>query len=314
MNYQHLTQEQRYQLLGHLQAGISQTESAAQLNVHKSTVSREIKRNKGRRGYQPRKAHLQSLTRRRRIKSSVEIPCEVYMLVVFYLLEKWSPDQISNYIYKEFNLKISHESIYKYIAKDKLHGGNLYKCLRQGHRRRRKVYGSKHNTRGIIKDRVSIKDRPNIVDRKCRIGDWEADTVVSRQSKTVLITLVERKTKLTLIKKVPNKTAQVVSEGIIKLLIPYKSKVHTITFDNGKEFAKHKLIKEQIQADIYFADPFSSWQRGLNENTNGLIRQYLPKKTDFSKVSEEDIQNIENALNNRPRKTLDYCSPNDNYN
>ena len=205
---------------------------------------------------------------------------------------------------------ISHETVYKHLLVDKANGGTLYKHLRRSNRKRKKRYGSR-NLRGQITGRVSIDLRPAIVDNKERIGDWEIDTVIGKNHKGALLTIVERKSKYTLMQKLSYKRSRLVADAAIDLLAPYQDKVFTITSDNGKEFADHQRISKQLTAKIYFAHPYHSWERGLNENTNGLIRQYFPKNTDFKTITVESVQNVMDQLNNRPRKTLDYATPNE---
>ena len=205
-------------------------------------------------------------------------------------------------------MSISHEWIYQYIYQDKLYGGTLHQHLRCK-KKRRKRYGS-YDRRGQIINRVSIDERPAIVDKRKRIGDWELDTVIGKAHKQAIVTITERKTRLSLIRKVKFKTAENVADAIIELLGPMKKWVKTLTADNGKEFAFHERIAKALNAKFYFAHPYSSWERGLNENTNGLIRQYLPKKTDFKKVTQKQIDNVMEKLNNRPRKCLGFKTPN----
>ena len=199
-------------------------------------------------------------------------------------------------------------SIYRYIWTNKHKGGRLWQCLR----RKAKPYRQRltAETRGRINDRVSIHERPSIVDARTRIGDWEADTIIGQHHKQAIVTLVERKTGLLKMKRVDNKTAQQVSEAMmIELLKPVRLQVKTITSDNGKEFAQHKKVKQKLFSSFFFADAYASWQRGTNENTNGLIREYLPKGCDFRQVSDDEMQDIENKLNNRPRKRLGFKTP-----
>jgi IS30 family transposase len=311
MGYQQLSHEDRYHIYGLRQAGFNQIEIAAQLNVNKSTISREIKRNVGERGYRPKQAQAKSDDRRTSAAKAIKFTEDIHDIVVIYILERWSPEQIAGWLKKEGLADISHERIYQFVWDDKANGGDLYSNLRQGARKRRAKYGKKSSTRGQIKNRTSISDRPSEVDEKVRVGDWEGDTITSRKSKSVIVTFVERKTKVALLKKVDNKSAEAIGSAIIEMLTPYKKDVHTITFDNGKEFANHESISTQLEADVYFADPYSSWQRGVNENTNGLIRQFFPKKTDFAKVDETMITEVQDKLNSRPRKTLDFQAPSD---
>ena len=202
-------------------------------------------------------------------------------------------------------------TIYSFIQEDRGSGGDLHKHLR--HRKLYKRRTGSLEARGQIIGRVSIEERPPIVDKKIRIGDWEADTVIGKSHKGVLVTLADRVSKKTLIACVPSKHAEIVKDAIIKLLKSEKAYLHTITFDNGKEFAYHAKLKKVLGADNYFADPYCSWERGLNENHNGLIRQYLPKGMELNKVTQKEIRAIQNKLNNRPRKLLDYKTPNEVY-
>jgi IS30 family transposase len=201
-------------------------------------------------------------------------------------------------------------TIYHFIKKDKANGGNLHKNLR--HKRYRQRTGAA-DKRGQICNRISIEERPAIVDKKVRIGDWEADTVIGKGHKGVLVTLSERASKLNLIAHLPTKHAEGVTEAIIAMLKPYEKELHTITFDNGKEFAYHEKIAEALNVDTYFAHPYSSWERGLNENHNGLIRQYLPKDQPLDKVTKNQVIDIQNRLNRRPRKLLGFKTPEEVY-
>jgi IS30 family transposase len=209
---------------------------------------------------------------------------------------------------REEDIRISHEWIYQYILRDKQAGGDLHTHLRC-QKPRKKRYGAP-DRRGQIKGRVSIDERPSIVNERSRVGDWEADTVIGKQGGAVLVTLVERKTRLSVIGKAPNRTAQEVTTVILKGLTPLAAQVQTLTYDNGKEFALHQEIAKELDARGYFAHPYHSWERGLNENTNGLIRQYFPKGKDLSEVTDTEVQAVMDKLNNRPRKCLGFKTPN----
>ena len=307
MKYTQLTQEERYQIYALLKAGHSQTEIAMILNRHKSTISREIQRNTGLRGYRPQQA--QRLTdERKATKAQPRISDNVWADVIRLLRQDWSPEQISLWLKAEYDITISHEWIYQYILHDKLSGGNLYRHLRC-QKQRRKRYGS-YSRRGQLIDRVSIDERPSIVDQRQRIGDWELDTIIGKGHQQAIVSLTERKSRYTLIRKVKRKTAESVSDAIIHLLKPLAHHVKTLTSDNGKEFANHKIIAKALNADFYFAHPYASWQRGLNENTNGLIRQYFPKNRDFTTITQKQINQVMDKLNNRPRKCLGIKTPN----
>jgi IS30 family transposase len=306
--YTQLTREQRYQIYALMKAGLSQTAIARIIGVHKSTISREMRRYRGLRGYRPKQAQRFAEIRRAKAVTTRIFP-ETWILVEHFLREEWSPEQISGWLAKECRIKVSHESIYQFILKNKRQGGNLHLHLRCK-RQRRKRYGST-NSRGQLVNRVSIDERPAIVETRSRIGDWELDTIIGKGHKQALVSLTERKSRLTLLSKVKHKSADLVARSIQNLLEPIASKVLTLTSDNGKEFARHQEISTALQANFYFAHPYSSWERGLNENTNGLIRQYFPKKHDFTTITDKAISMVMNKLNNRPRKSLGFKTPNE---
>jgi len=307
MKYTQLTHEERYQIAVLLKAEHDQTEIATIMRRHKSTISREIRRNTGLRGYRPRQAQLRT-EQRKQDKVTSRISDTAWSHVDALLKEDWSPEQISLWLKAEHAISISHEWIYQYILQDKAYGGDLYKHLRC-QKKRRKRYGS-YNRRGQLIDRISIDERPAVVDSRSRIGDWELDTIIGKNHKQAIVSLTERKTRYTLIQKVTRKTAESVANAIIKLLTPFSNDVLTMTSDNGKEFAEHKKMARKLKAEFYFAHPYSSWERGLNENTNGLIRQYFPKGSDFTHITQKDINQAMNKLNNRPRKCLGIKTPN----
>ena len=309
-NYTQLTREQRYQIYALMKAGLCQTEIAKVVGVHKSTISRERRRNRGLRGYRPKQAHVKATNRRQGAAKYVKLAPKIIALVNSMIRQDFSPEQVSGSLKRNHGLMISHETIYRHLLADKANGGALYKHLRRSNRKRKKRYGSR-NIRGQMLGRVSIDLRPTIVDNKERIGDWEIDTVIGKNHKGALLTIVERKSKYTLIQKLSYKRSRLVADAAIDLLAPYQDKVYTITSDNGKEFADHQRISTHLTAKIYFAHPYHSWERGLNENTNGLIRQYFPKTTDFKSITVESVQSVMDQLNNRPRKTLGYATPNE---
>lgn len=208
---------------------------------------------------------------------------------------------------------IGKEWIYQFILKDKEKGGKLYLNLRHQNKKYRKRYGSPKRT-GPIKNRRFIDERPKIVDEKNRIGDWEIDTIIGKQQKQAVISIVERFSKKTILKKVSKRTANSVAVATIDSLKDFSNSVLSITADNGSEFAFHEKISKELNTDFYFAHPYSSWERGLNENTNGLVRQYLKKGSSFSEITDLDLAIIEDCLNNRPRKSLGYATPNETFN
>lgn len=307
----HLTQEDRYHIHALKNTGKNNTEIANELGKHKSTISRELKRNSGQRGYRATQAHKLACLRKEEAPKFIKINIDLIIIISFYLEEKWSPEQISGWLFKEKKIEISHEKIYQLVLEDKQCGGILYTHLRW-QIKRKKRYGTKaHDRRGQIVNKVSIEKRAEIVDKKSRRGDFEGDLVIGKNHKHALVTLVDRKTKLVKIIKVKSKKAEEVSEAICKVLKGFK--IYTLTFDNGKEFSYHEKIAKVLNTKVFFAHPYCSHERGLNENTNGLIRQYFPKKSDFTKLSALDISKVENALNNRPRKTLNFKTPNEMY-
>lgn len=308
MAYKQLTPEKRYGLKAYMQAGFSISQISKELMVHKTTLYRELKRNTGGRGYRPKQANIKALERRHCSRKKSYLTKDLVIRIVYLLRLDLSPEQISGYLKKNHNIDISHETIYQYVLKDKAKGGDLYKHLRHSSKKRKKRYGSR-DKRGQIPNRMTIDRRPEIVDSKERIGDWEADTVIGKNHKGALVTVVERKTKFTCIRYVPNKSADLVAKALIDMLRPYQDQVLTITKDNGKEFTYHEKVSQALDAQIYFAHPYHSWERGLNENTNGLIRQYFPKNYSFDRITKDDVILVQNRLNMRPRKTLNFKTP-----
>ena len=306
-SYKQLTREERYQIYALKTAGHNQVEIAEVIGRHKSTISRELARNRGLRGYRPKQANSFAINRRQ-AKASQRISSAAWIRVRRLLREEWSPEQISNWLRLEENTCISPEWIYQHILQDKEAGGTLYTNLRC-QKQRKKRYGTSER-RGQLKGRVSIDERPEVVDKRSRIGDWEVDTVIGKQGGAVLVTLVERKTRWSVLAKAPNRTAREVSSVILDHLQPLSSQVKTLTYDNGKEFALHQDIAKGLDACGYFAHPYHSWERGLNENTNGLVRQYFPKGQDLSGVTDAEVQSVMDKLNNRPRKCLGFKTPN----
>ena len=305
-NYTQLTESERNQIYALKLAGFKPSAIALQLSRHPSTIYRELRRNRGLRGYRPRQAQ-QMADNRRREKANLRISEEIWTVVNTLLLKDWSPEQISGWLAAERNVRISHERIYQHIACDRKQGGSLHLHLRC-QKKRRKRYGGT-DRRGQIKNRVWIDKRPPVVDERSRFGDWEADTVIGRRGGSVLVTLVERKSRFSVIVLSPDKRADSVMQALVRAMLPCKDQVHTLTCDNGKEFAFHQEFSAALQAECFFAHPYQAWERGLNENTNGLIRQYLPKGTDFDTLNQKDISLIMDKLNNRPRKSLGFNTP-----
>ena len=224
--------------------------------------------------------------------------------------EEWSPQQISRWLARTQRNCISHELIYQLIWADKHAGGTLFRQLRRSGKKYNKQAG-KLAGRGVIPGRIDIDQRPPIVEQRIRIGDWEADTIVGAGRKGAILSLVERVSRYTLLHKLKAATAERTSRAIINKLRRHSARVHTITADNGKEFAGHQHVARRLAADFYFAKPYHAWERGLNENTNGLVRQYFPKGTSFAHVTQAAVCRVQNKLNSRPRKVLGYRSPNE---
>lgn len=310
--YNHLTYDKRCQIYALLKRNFSQQTIADDLKVHRTTISREINRNKGKRGYRYKQA--QEVAANRRCKASSVARKMTPELTAFLdqnLSQKqWSPEQLSGWMANKLGIAISHESIYQYIWKNKKKGGLLYKNLRcSGKKYNRR--GNKSAGRGLIPNRVGIENRPPIVEKKERVGDFEIDTIVGAKHRGAIVSIVDRRTKLTRLHLLSQATADLTSAAVIELLTPIKKHVLTITADNGKEFSKHELISEKLETQVYFARPYHAWERGLNENTNGLVRQYFPKKSDFTKLTHDEVQKVECLLNSRPRKSLKFKTPNE---
>lgn len=307
----HITVEQRYQIQALLTIGKNQIEIAQILGRNKSVISRELSRNRLANGkYKPEMAQQFYRYRRKRCrKTSKWHNAELKHYVEKQLQDDKSPEQISGVMRNEqHGLTISHEAIYQYVWEDKRKGGMLCKHLRNQGRRYQKR-GNKKGNRGIIPNRVGIEQRPKIVEQRKRFGDFEVDLVIGQNHKAPILSIVERKTGFALIRKLPSKEAEVTAQHLIDALLPIKDYVHTITSDNGKEFAKHELVSKALKAEFYFANPYHSWERGANENYNRLLRQYFPKKTSFEHISNEKLRDVQNKLNNRERKRLGFISP-----
>lgn len=305
MNYRQLTREQRYQIYALKQIGHTQTEIALCLGVNKSTISRELGRNSGQRGYRPKQAQEK---REGRLKSKARprlTPAE-WRLIETKLRLDWSPEQISGWGRANALLRISPEHIYQHVYADQKAGGALFKHLR--HQRTRRKRAGTYDRRGLIPDRTSIDERPAIVEQRQRLGDWERDLIIGKNHQGAALTLTERKSRFTLIRKVPGKHAAAVAQATLEAL-QWVPAVETITNDNGKEFALHKALALALSAHVYFAHPYAAWERGTNENTNGLIRQYLPKHRNLATLSTAEELLIMDRLNLRPRKCLAFKTP-----
>jgi transposase, IS30 family len=317
MSYTHLTERERY-CLGHQNmAGWTLSRMSESIGRCKGTISRELRRNKHEylEAYDSYSAG--GIASRRRSESRGPVKMKHAPLAEYvkkWLGQQWSPQQISDRLKldhpQDAKMRISHQCIYQWIRLDRESGGICYKDLRQSSRKRRKRYGSSAKT-GQIKDRVGIEHRPAEVDLKQRVGDWESDTIVGTHTRgPKLATHVERKTRYVKIALIKDGTAKSFNQGTRRVMTKIATAARlTMTTDNGKEFAKFKELEKSLGLTVYFAHPYTSWERGLNENTNGLIRQYFPKKTDFANVSHQAVAEVEWKLNNRPRKCLGYRTP-----
>jgi len=311
--YTQITLEERYTIARCRVARMSVAEIAAVLGRHRSTIYREIKRslcNDGR--YRAYKAQRRTNGRRSRSRRNRHFGQEEWSIVERYLREKWSPEQISGRLAKDGILRISHETIYQHIWRDKKAGGELYKHLRCASKQRRKRHGS-YDSRGRLAGKRDITERPAIIEERAEIGHWEVDTVMGSGDKHCIFTMVERKTRLVVIGKLVNRTKEEVKMRIVGLIRAQKHPVLTMTADNGTEFHGYKQIEKLTGVEFYFAKPYHSWERGLNEQTNGLIRQYLPKRKSMANLTQWGCTRIAEKLNNRPRKRLGYRTPRECY-
>lgn len=312
VGYRHLTLEDRCTIEGLLRSGWSVRGIAKELKRSAGTISRELSRNsEGRKSYRAAKAHKRAQGRRRKAS---EVPrkltAQLWAVVREKLLLQWSPEQIAGWLGRQQALpKLGWRRICDLIWKDRQEGGYLYVCLRRAGRKRRKRAKPGEAGRGLIPGRVDISERPAVVEAKSRVGDWEADTIVGARHQGALVTLVERKSKLLLMREVTRKTARQVGDAIVALLTPFKDLALTLTMDNGKEFAGHREVAAALDAQVYFARPYHSWERGLNEHTNGLVRQYFAKGESLLGVDPEKVLRVTELLNGRPRKVLAYQTP-----
>ncbi len=302
----HLTLAQRYPIATLRAESYSQSQIATRLGVNRSTISREYSRNQSGTSYQAEKAHKKALKRCKR--GVYKAKGARWQVVVEALGQQHSPAQIVGRLRQQGQVSLSHQTIYTAIYADRLRGGQLFKDLRRGHKRRRKRRVGK-DRRGGIPHRVSIEQRPAEVETKLTLGHWEGDTVVGAERQGGILTLVERVTKVLRMAYLPQATAQAVEAATIELLKDVPGGVKTITFDNGKEVTYHQNIAQRLECQVYFAHPYSPWERGLNENTNGLLRQYIPKKVPLLVLTPQRLGEIQNLINHRPRQTLGFLTP-----
>jgi len=308
--FKHLTQQQRYHIEAYKRAGYSNKKIAMELGVHPSSIGRELKRNSSPvwERYGASSAH-EMASLRKSVNSSVPIKLkkDVLVLIDKYLMLDWSPEQVSATLKNKYEIGISFVTIYDYVYANKSQGGTLHTHLRFYNKKRRVKYGTRCSNG--LKNRVSISKRPDIVEDKKRLGDFEMDTIIGKGKQGAITTIVDRASAYLKISIPTTKRAKDIEAEALRLLSPFKEMTHTITSDNGLEFANHENISKALDCDYYFCHPYSSWERGLNEYTNGLIRQYIPKGSSFANLTTADIQEIEDKINHRPRKHLGWKTP-----
>ena len=313
MAYRQLSNEERYQIAALRSHGLSSPQIAAVLGRHRCTITREVKRNAtpydG--AYRPNMAAEMTSARRRRSRRNARYSAADFAAVAVLLREQWSPAQIVGRLRREGQSVMSHETMYLRIWAERKSGGTLWRYLRGARKRRRKRYG-RYDSRGRLAGKKLITERPAIVARRARYGDWEIDTVHGRGTACVL-TAVERKSGLVRIGKLTRATAAYTTERAVQLLLGEPHRVHTLTADNGTEFHGFPDIERGLDARVYFATPHHAWERGTNENTNGLLRQYLPKGADLRNLTQRDCNRIARHLNQRPRLRLGFRTPHEVY-
>jgi transposase, IS30 family len=306
MSYRRVTSEDRLRIKDGLDAGLSKTAIADKLGFHKSSITREITRNSGQRGYRVKQAQRFAKTR----EESKHWPYKLNPVVVTMIIErlelKWSPEQISNRLRIEDSADISTETIYRLINEDRENGGDLWRHLRRSGRRRKRRFPSE-DRRGQIQNAVSISERPKSANKRQKLGHWERDTMLGKDRKTGVLVITDRKSRFNKFRKLNRRIAPKVTQETIKALkdLPVKS----MTNDRGQEFSDHARCAKKMNVTIYFCDPYSSYQRGTNENRIGILRQYFPKKTDLTQLSNRQLKKIEFEINNRPMKCLDWLTP-----
>jgi IS30 family transposase len=314
VKYHQITNEERYRISALRREGGFPAAIARRLGRHRSTISRELQRNcspwDG--GYRPSKAQEQANGRRSRSRRNRRFEGHDWNLVETLLREDWSPEQVAGSLQKSGDLSISHETIYRYVWADRAQGGDVYQHLRCATKQRRKRYG-RYDSRGRLAGKRHVSERPASVERRQAVGHWEIDTVMDTGNNHCIVTLVERATGYLLIGKLAARTMDDAARQTIELVRKHPEKFRTITADNGTEFHSYKHVETATGVKFYFATPYHSWERGTNENTNGLIRQYLPKRTSMARVTQRDCNAIAKKLNTRPRKRYDYQTPEERF-
>ena len=312
--YTQITNVERHQIKVLLDSGFSFIDIAHKLNRAVSSITREVHRNIPKRGrgygiYNPERAQIKTELRHASKPKQLKLTVQIQQDIVKGIIDDWSPEQIVGRAAKEGKTMVSHETIYKFVYENRRNGGQLYSHLRRRHRRRRKRTNV-YNNRGIIANRTFIDYRPNGANNKSRIGHFEGDTMIGKNHIGAIVSLTEMKTKYQFLVKVQDKAADAVQKAIEMKFGKNLEWVKTLTVDNGKEFACHQTLEQNLSPlKVFFCHPYAPYERGLNENHNGLVRQYIPKKTSFINITDHDIAYVEDRLNNRPRKSLGFLSP-----
>jgi len=310
MTYHQLTQEERYAITAQLMCGRSQTQIAQLLGRDRSTISRELRRNRTHHDdkYRAEKAHSYAVARRRRCRRRPQFTLAEMALVARLLRKKWSAEQIAGTLKKRGTLHISHETIYRRIRWDKRAGGDLWRHTRIMSKFGRKRYRSR-DSRGVLPGKRSIAERPPEVEQRQEFGHWEGDTVMGKDMRHCVLTLVERKTGYAILKKLTSRSKDEVTRAATRALRQHSRNFRTLTLDNGTEFHDYAILEQRFPVKVYFATPYHSWERGSNENFNGLLRQYLPKGVCMRNVTQAQCAHIADDLNHRPRKRHDFDTP-----
>lgn len=306
MSYRRVTREDRLRIKDGLDAGLSKAEIADKLGFHKATIGREVTRNTGGRGYRPKQAQRLAMEREEPKHGPYKMNPVVMTAIIERLELKWSPEQISNRLRVEGEESVSAETIYKFIYEDREHGGELWRNLRRAHRTRRKRFPSE-DRRGKIQNARSISKRPKKANKRKKLGHWERDLMVGKNHKSAVLVITDRKSRFNKFRKLDGKYAKKVTRETVTALrdLPKRS----MTNDRGQEFSDHQRYETKTKIKVYFCDPYSSYQRGTNENRIGILRQYFPKKTDLTSLTNKQLQKVEFEINNRPMKILDWRTP-----
>ena len=312
MSHHQLTSGERYMLHALKMQGYTNADVARELGCHRSTIGRELKRNRRIGRYRPDEADEMTRGRRRKSRRRWYFTDQELSLAIRLIREEWSPEQVSDWFKRHRILSISHQTLYRYIWYDQFYGGTLYKHLRQAGKRRRKRYRSA-DSRGIMSGKRHISERPAGAANRSRFGHWEIDTVIGSTDSHCIVTLVERKSRYTIIGKLRARTTAELNRKVIQLIEREMLYVRTITADNGTEFHQFEKVENATGTRFYFCTPYHSWERGTNENTNGLIRQYFPKGKTMAKVTQRDCDKVAKKLNTRPRKILGVRTPEECY-